>query len=313
MMEMRTEQYLLEAVYAVAEECGVELPPRRGRVLVAVMEALERLGPDVLGVPLGLLIARRLSLLAFGELGLAMRASEDLGDALGRLVRFHQVRSPFVEISQVSSQETGLTTLSLDYRLPQRACLPVIVEGGLAMLVHVGRAVCGVHWAPHCVQLPHVVRHKKSWEAFFRAPVYAGVRASLELTPEVLGLPTAAPDALVAEFLDASVQRKLEEQLELPLSLELQRWLMASVGEAPQVADAARAMRMSRRTLHRHLRGEGATFQGILDQVRKETAQRMLERGSSVGEIALFLGYADTSSFCRAYRRWTGCSPGKSR
>ncbi len=76
-------------------------------------------------------------------------------------------------------------------------------------------------------------------------------------------------------------------------------------------ADAvARAVHMSARTLHRHLRDEGASLQSLRDEVRREEAMRQLRRSSRpIKQVALSVGFRDEKSFSRAFRQWTGKTP----
>jgi AraC-like DNA-binding protein len=71
---------------------------------------------------------------------------------------------------------------------------------------------------------------------------------------------------------------------------------------------------MSTRTLHRRLYEEGTSFVDLLDETRRELAAGYIRRSDySVGEVAYLLGFAETSSFNRAFRRWTGMSPSEYR
>jgi AraC-like DNA-binding protein len=68
---------------------------------------------------------------------------------------------------------------------------------------------------------------------------------------------------------------------------------------------------MHRRTLNRRLKEHDTTFQQILDTVRFTVAKELLESsGVSLEEIASALGYGDIVSFIRAFKRWTGLTPG---
>jgi AraC-like DNA-binding protein len=52
----------------------------------------------------------------------------------------------------------------------------------------------------------------------------------------------------------------------------------------------------------------------LLDGVREELARRYLLRTSlALSELPLLLGFSDQSAFCRAFRTWTGDTPGKFR
>lgn len=67
---------------------------------------------------------------------------------------------------------------------------------------------------------------------------------------------------------------------------------------------------VSERTLHRRLAAEGTSYRTLIERARKAAALRYLEQPRSLEEVADLLGYASTQSFQRAFRRWTGTSPG---
>ena len=95
----------------------------------------------------------------------------------------------------------------------------------------------------------------------------------------------------------------------------VRRRIAASIGEGrPTIADAAEAAGMNVRTLQRRLLNYGLTYRQLLDEVRFETACRLLERPeTSLAEIASAVGYADSSKLTRAFRRWTGLTPSSFR
>jgi AraC-like DNA-binding protein len=67
---------------------------------------------------------------------------------------------------------------------------------------------------------------------------------------------------------------------------------------------------MHHRTLNRRLKAEGTTFQELLDEVRFEAACQLLDTARiPITEIAVSLGYAETSASSRAFRRWSGATP----
>jgi AraC-like DNA-binding protein len=94
------------------------------------------------------------------------------------------------------------------------------------------------------------------------------------------------------------------------LPLRLRQMLMRYYGAFPSLERAASEMGMSGRTLRRRLAEEGTSWQQELDVVRERLAREYFARGGdSVTEIALMLGFADSSAFAKAFRRWTGVSP----
>jgi AraC-like DNA-binding protein len=94
------------------------------------------------------------------------------------------------------------------------------------------------------------------------------------------------------------------------LPLRLRRLLLRYYGAFPSLEAAASDLGMSGRTLRRKLADDGTTYQQELDAVRQKLAKQYFQRGGeSVTELALLLGFADSSAFAKAFRRWTGFSP----
>jgi AraC-like DNA-binding protein len=76
----------------------------------------------------------------------------------------------------------------------------------------------------------------------------------------------------------------------------------------------AKALGMSERTLSRRLEDEDATYERVVDQLRRSLAvQYIKEPNLSLGQIAWLLGYEGSTSFNHAFRRWVGCSPSAAR
>jgi AraC-like DNA-binding protein len=68
---------------------------------------------------------------------------------------------------------------------------------------------------------------------------------------------------------------------------------------------------MSGRQLQRVLQAEGTTYQALLDEARRDLAlARLRLPGTTAAEVALLLGYSEAGAFTRAFRRWTGTTPG---
>src|SRR5688572_16347440 len=82
-------------------------------------------------------------------------------------------------------------------------------------------------------------------------------------------------------------------------------------GIAPSLDEVASELAMSARSVQRSLRAEGTSYQSLLDDVRRELAMRHLAvRGTSAAEVAFLTGFSEPSAFSRAFRRWTGSTPG---
>lgn len=99
------------------------------------------------------------------------------------------------------------------------------------------------------------------------------------------------------------------------LAARIRRRLRAAPPDSwPGFEELASDFRISVSTLRRRLDEEGQSIRLIKDALRRDLAIRQLTRTQqTVGEIAQALGFAEPSAFHRAFRQWTGVSPGDYR
>jgi AraC-like DNA-binding protein len=82
-----------------------------------------------------------------------------------------------------------------------------------------------------------------------------------------------------------------------------------AAGEA-SVSAVARVLAVSPRTLQRRLADEGTSFHRLLDDVRREAAERHLDASVlAIGEISFMLGFSEPAAFHRAFKRWHRVTP----
>jgi len=85
-------------------------------------------------------------------------------------------------------------------------------------------------------------------------------------------------------------------------------------GRPPTASEVAGELRMSARTMQRRLQELGTSYRRLLEAAHRERAERALrDRSTSVADVAARLGFTEPANFCRAFRRWTGKSPGAFR
>jgi AraC-like DNA-binding protein len=96
--------------------------------------------------------------------------------------------------------------------------------------------------------------------------------------------------------------------------LQVRRRILAAQGKVPEVAQIARELQTSERSLRRGLSELGTSYQELLDEARRE---RALEWARSTtmpfDQVASQLGFSDVRSFRRAFKRWTGRTPSELR
>jgi AraC-like DNA-binding protein len=113
-----------------------------------------------------------------------------------------------------------------------------------------------------------------------------------------------APANILVKYRDPeSFASQIKHQLR---TLPAEQW--------PETDGLAQQRCMSASTLRRRLAEEGQTYQALKDSVRKELAIVWLADAEvSFAEIASRLGFADASSFYKAFRKWFGSNPGHYR
>jgi AraC-like DNA-binding protein len=80
------------------------------------------------------------------------------------------------------------------------------------------------------------------------------------------------------------------------------------------LGNTARRLHLSARTLQRHLDQEGVRFARLLAEVRRAQSERLLTHtDATLADVAAQVGYRDTAAFARAFRTWTGTTPGAFR
>jgi AraC-like DNA-binding protein len=137
-----------------------------------------------------------------------------------------------------------------------------------------------------------------SSDAFSNVPVSAPVRSEPVSVPVAVPSRPQAPTADEVSFVARA--RAAIRQLVL--------------GGDASVRNVARALNTSGRTLQRRLQQDGTSLQQLISAVRCELAMEMLRNpGQSSNEISDQLGFSAPSAFHRAFKRWTGMTPGQYR
>jgi AraC-like DNA-binding protein len=85
-------------------------------------------------------------------------------------------------------------------------------------------------------------------------------------------------------------------------------------GREPDLEEVAARLKLPTWTLRRKLADEGTQFRAILNDTRRDLAMTYIrDTELAFGEIAYLLGFASAEAFQRAFKRWTGQTPGAFR
>lgn len=265
---------------------------------------------------LGIHVAEAAPLESFEVHAYAVLSSPRLRDAFRRACRYQRLIHEATDLVFDEGKDEGV----LRHALPDGRAVPRHPAEALATLwARFGRLVAGEAWRARLVRFAHrAPADTHEHERVFGAPVeFATGVTAMHVANAVLDAPNHRADAGLAAVLDRYAGGLLEAapQGGEGLAARVRRRLLEGLGdEVPTAERMAGALHMSVRTLHRGLRAEGTTFRELLDQLRHERAADMLATGRcTISEVAFLLGFAETSSFSRAFKRWTGVSPARYR
>lgn len=259
----------------------------------------------------GLKVGRRIRPASVHALGFSWLACGTLREAMERLCRYYRVISTAIrELDLVDQGECSV----LEVRYMPAARLPeAAIDAFLMGVVTLCREATGTDFRPSEVRLPRVTLNDPAiYTAAFGAPVLTGAPCpALVFARQQMDGPLAVSNPEVLRAIDAVAERYLDKLNPHAVVTSVRRLLsqLMSSGKADQ-GEVARRMNVSASTLQRQLRAEGTSFRAVLDGTRRGLAEVYLQEGDlSHAEIAYLLGFADQSSFSRAYRRWAGTTP----
>lgn len=273
---------------------------------------LERAAAHLDDPLLGLKLGQTATAAHFGVMGYVLHNCADLGAAFERYRRFERLIYD-MEPVQFSQDHDALV---LEWGLGHGRPGPLVDETAITALVAFARALTGETLAPLSV---HFVNPRPPdpapYRDYFHCPVhFEEPHTRIRIPRLTLARPLQQADPALLRLLETQAEALLAQ---LPsggqLEDEVRRLIAGLLPDAePTLAAVAQRLALSERTLHRRLAARGVTFRMLRDDTRRQLAQRYLaDPRLTLAEVALLLGYAEQSAFSRAFRHWTGESPGR--
>jgi AraC-like DNA-binding protein len=250
----------------------------------------------------------------FFVLGHAWLASATLHGALNRLCRYFDVLSTVGSHLELRSHADGyalIETYPEDSAMPPRAGKDAGYVAFLKMIDIVARKT--VRPLRVALTVPGEQMSDRYSEVFQCPITYDQGRetwifAAADLEEK---LPGSIPDVAIAtDRIAENYIASLDDKTVANTVRQLLVQLLPS-GKVDQSTVASRLHR-STSTLQRQLGAEKTNYRRILESTRRELAEHYLQDGKyTQAQIAFMVGFADQSNFARAFRRWTGKSPGE--
>ncbi|MCA9739016.1 MAG: AraC family transcriptional regulator [Gemmatimonadota bacterium] len=253
----------------------------------------------------------------YGPFGFAWKSAPTLRGSFARAERYALV---LTSVSFYSVEECfGGAYMHLHRQGDRRLGMRLSNEATLASILAISREVASEPFHPEAVFLKHrAPRDAAGHEAHFGCPVHFGSdRDALRVSTRALDAPNRVGDASIAGFFDTLLDAEVGS-LDDTIPLErrvLDRVATSLSGGVPTLSDVARELGMSGRTLQRRLGAEETSFQTLVDEARRRLALRLLQDpdAATLSEATYMTGFSDQSAFTRAFKRWTGLTPGAYR
>ena len=310
-----------EALLARAQLSPEVLGQRDQRIAASAYLTLLSEGVRLSGDPfLGLHLGESVRPGYYGVLGYLIMSCATLADALHRQARYASLVGNLgrVVLDDEPALLDGEALVAHSWQPLLAQQQRQLSEETLAGWVSFGRWISGLDIAPTEVRFQHSAPADTSEHArIFRCPVLFDQPDNALVFPRrLLAAPLSQADAQVRGMLDAYADRLLAELNQGHgvldrARLELARQLPEQGADLEAIAAA---LALTPRTLQRRLRESGLSFSQLVDETRQQLVLHYLrDPALELAEIAFLVGFSEAGSLARAFRRWTGTSPGEYR
>lgn len=265
----------------------------------------------VTGTPdFGRRLALRQGLDILGPVGIAARTAATVGAAFEAIDQYMSVYSP--ALSAIIDPQPTARHARFEWSLavPRPIVHRQVAELALGVALQVFRLLTDPSFTPAVVHFRHEpLTEAESYVDYFGCPVRFGQSdTGFRFPRSVLVQPLAADGAVhdvVRDYLN-TIAVPADSQTAEPVRLLIRRMLPTGGLTLDLVAQH---LAVHPRTLQRQLEAQGTSFAALVDEVRRDEADRYL-RSSDIplGQLAGLLGYSEQSVLSRSSRRWFGTS-----
>ena len=284
------------------------------RITAAQMEAISdaamrELDDEALGC-----FSRALPWGSYGMLARASLSAPTLGLALKRWCRHHALLTRDIALTVQTDEATDLANIVLRpdaiATLPTEFCVVSVLRNILGFACWLVDSRIPLQGALFPFAPPE---HLASYRVLFDGPcAFDAPHAALQFDARYLALPIRRDETAMNQMLQHALPLTVHAYRRDRLLVQRVRQTLATQPAISHNAtDLAHALNLSARTLHRQLKDEGASLQAIKDEVRRDRAMALLQRTRRpVKQVAEAAGFQNEKSFIRAFKSWTGMTPG---
>ena len=251
---------------------------------------------------------------AYGMYGFAILSSTNFRQTIAVAMQYHQLSTPLADIGFREEQGCGIWTVTpLSHPSVDANLYRYLVELQFGTFMSLHRDVMGPEFVAtelHVTYNPPIASAK--YAAMFGCPVQFGQpenrfvfdASRLDEKPQ---FGNQIAHAAIVELCDSMME---EFKLRIGVAGKVRRVLLTNLMRPLPVAEVARRVHMSARTLHRKLVEENISYRKLVDELRMGIAIKYLrDTNLSVEDVAHALGFSDAANFRQSFRRWTNSTP----
>jgi AraC-like DNA-binding protein len=278
----------------------------RGVVIAVESAAVVTGTPDF-----GRRLALRQGLDVLGPLAAVARTAPTAGLAFRAIHQYMALYSPAIVVPIDELPGTGLVRLRFEIAVDGLPAHRQVTELSIAATVRAFRVVIGADFVPVSVHLPHdALGPSDEYRRYFGCPVrFAEPFGGFVLRADDLARPLRSDSAVhdvVQQYLSSLTPGFAGGAVTGPVRTLVRRLLPTGNLDRGLIAGH---LSLHPRTLQRRLAAEGTTYARLVDDVRREEAERYLrDTDIPLGRLAGLLGYSEQSVLTRSCHRWFGVS-----
>ncbi|MEN8723799.1 MAG: AraC family transcriptional regulator [Alphaproteobacteria bacterium] len=264
---------------------------------------------DALGFELG----TQFNASAFGAWGFALSISKTFRDGVKRAIRYLPLSTAYCHVVDRLADDELL--LIFDPSPIPAPLTQMMLERDMSTGVVLARELTHKPGAIKRIEFEALLPYKDRIEQILGAPVHLGcAQNAIVLDAAIAEEPFPHYNEKLVRLLDDQCRQLMDRLATQGIDQQIRRALLGPLGLAASLEDVAAALNLAPRALRRKLEDDGTNFRAILDDTRRHLADQLLTGTTmKLDEMAYHLGYGDTASFTRAFRRWHGMSPGAYR
>lgn len=245
---------------------------------------------------------------------LAAMHSDTLGEGLRKLARYKRLVCP----EKISIDvEDGEARLRFEWLLASDAPPTLLTDIIFAGITNLAQRGTMTPMRPRRLEFIRRRANEAMLRRHFRCELrFDAPHDVLVFDEAALALPMVRRNAQLLAVLVPGLDRALaQDDHARTLADDVRMALSETIcGNRPTIAKVARSLGMSPRTMQRRLGELGTTYQDVLDDVRRQSARRLLgDTDLGTGEVAFLLGFEEVNSFVRAFHTWEGITPARWR